>query len=263
MHLMLIGLDHHMYIKKLLVLGIIFLALPLVYGHVFAQQTIQSNQFVTKVGDPQGPPPNTSSPGSGVKTSAPPSPANLRQAIIDKFGIELNGFSDQELNWAWEKFWDISHTNFFNLVKGRIVNRTSGPGESSGVSGCSIEFSYYTDQTLFNVVLIHELGHVIQNCTPDTKSLDSEHSKVYANGANPLTGYGNAKNFSPNGVALSCFGYTAAGENYAEMITYYLNPNVKEMTVRQGTCDNNGVVPFSGLNHQDYFLLAKKILGTY
>lgn len=253
-----------MFIKKLLLFGLMFFALPILYGNVFAQQTIQSNQFVTKVGDPQGPPPNTSPLGSGTKTSAPPAPANLRQAIVDKFGVELNGFTDQELNWAWEKFWDISHTNFFNLVKGTKIGRTTG---SSGVRECTVEFSYYTDKTLFNVVLLHELGHIMQNnCfATDAQSRYTEHNTVYGNGQNPVTGYGVAKSYA-GGVAQSCYDLPANGENYAEMIAYYLNPGVPEMTVANGGirgCVNKGAVPFQNGSHSDYFNLAQKILGVY
>lgn len=222
-------------------------------------QTFKSNSVITKVGDaPEDQKPKIG--GSGVKHPAPPAPANLQQAIYDQFNIDLNDFSQQELNWAWEKFWDIQHTKFFELTKGTHVFRTAG---SSETKGCSVYFAHYPIQELFNVILIHELGHVIQNCPRDAKSLATKHNNLYQNGKNTVTGYGLPKSFAPNGSALSCFGYPAWGENYAEMITYYLNPNAKEQTVGNGTCVNNGTVPFADGKHQDYFDLAREILGEY
>lgn len=229
-------------------------------------QTFKSNQFVTKVGDaPEDKKPKIG--GSGTKTPAPPPPANLRDAIYNQFEVEFNGFSQQELLWTWEKFWDIQHTKFFELTKGARINHLppcTGVGcPSSEAKGCTIYFATYPTQELYNVILIHELGHIIHNCAGDARALATKHNNIYKNGQNPVTGYGVAKSFAPNGSALSCFGYPAWGENYSEMIAYYLNPAAKEQAVRAGSCVNNGVVPFENGRHQDFFNLAQEILGVY
>lgn len=223
-------------------------------------QTFKSNQFVTKVGDA----PEDQKPISGgPRQKAPEPPANIRDAIYDQFNIELNGFSPQELDWAWAKFWDVKHTKFFELAQGTRVYRTTGGSE---VKGCTVYFDYYNTQELFNVILIHELGHIIQNCAGDRRSFVTKHNNIYLNGQNPLTGYGTPKTRGGSGVALSCFGYPAWGENYAELIAYYLNPTAKEQTVAGGGssgCINNNTVPFADGKHQDYFDLAREILGEY
>lgn len=225
-------------------------------------QTFKSNRFVTKVGEaPEDQKPKIGRSGQ----NAPPPPANLKQAILDEFFLDLNGFSNQELLWAWEKLWDVSHTNFSEIVKGNRaktdVFRTQG---SSEVKGCTVYFSFYQAQELFNVIFIHELGHIIQNCAGDSKALTTKHNNIYQNGSNPLTGYGTPVSYGEYGAALSCFGYPAWGENYAEMIAYYLNPTAREQTVSGGgRCINNGIVPFETGRHQDFFDLAREILGEY
>lgn len=211
---------------------------------VYAQQSVKSNPVNTKVGAPAGPPPG----GGGTRPTPPPAPSSLRQAIIDQFGVTMNGFSEIQLGWAWEKLWDVSKTNFPALVKGSVV--TAGAGTSSEQTGCKnvIVGSAFNSPELFKIIFTHELGHVIYWCTGE-QAHRSGHASAFASEGG-VTGYGNS----------GCLGTPAVTEDYAEMIAYYLNRDATEQTAR---CSNRGQVPFSDGKYPVHFTTAQSVLGVY
>lgn len=211
--------------------------------------TMASNEVITRVGNPRTSSPGT---GSGVHPKAPPPPDDVRQAIIDKFGITMDGFNHDNLVWAWEKFWDVSNTHFIELAKGTTLTEAAGRIPEQ-LSCTQIVINNSANQQRLNVILLHELGHKIDHCNPEPLSHHEEHEQVYAKEKN-LTGYG-----LPNERGQACFGTPAVNEDYAEMITYYLNPGVKELI----ECNRQDQVPFADGKYPLHYQLAKKILGDY
>lgn len=202
---------------------------------ILAQSTTTSNKVITSVGNPIGSSPFVE-------------PSNLRQTLIDKFNITMNGFSNQQLQWAWEKFWDVSHTKLINLVKGTTITAVSG--ELSRQTGCkTVEFGTRAQSDVsFKTVLVHELGHIIYWCNPIELTNRRDHQNTLAEEGG-LTGY------SQN----PCYGSSSVTEDYAETIAYYLNPGV----VEQVPCNNRGRIPFSEGKFQKHYNVARSILGEY
>lgn len=203
----------------------------------------QANTSVT--GNPQ------ITPGGGG-IPAPPVPGDIKQAIINTFGITMNSFDDQHLQWAWEKFWEASGTKFTDYIRGSIITinsegfsrQTGCP--NTGSPAVKLETSFKGDYFKFN--LTHELGHVISNCF-HVKQYDfmNAYSTLGA-----MSGYG------------SCSGDW--GEDYAEMVAYYLNPNAGETNAFLSCSVNRKPLnPFfqgglTGLRHTTFLNIAKSVL---
>lgn len=222
--------------KQRLFLIILFLTLLfLTTQSVLAQNTVEKR---TRVGNAPI--------GSGARVTPPPPPENLATAIQQQFGITMIGFGRPHLQWAWEKFWDVSHTRFTELAKGTTITATTAVSEQLGCRKIILNPQTSGDQ--FKVVLFHELGHIIDHCPPDTQSFKTEHARVFLH-EGPITGY----------AEFSCYGTPKVDEDYAEMITYYLNPTVKEVI----NCHNRGTFPFANGKYPMHFELARKILGEY
>lgn len=228
--------------KYFLLFAAFFLVSSCFFASVATAQKAESNEVLTKVGNPI----ITSPPGGGTRPKAPPITGDARAAIIQKFGITMNGFNEQNLQWAWEKFWDVSNTRFIELAKGTIVTQTSGIPEQTGCKSLLINNS--ATQQRLNVILLHELGHVIYWCNPDSISGNTEQANIFAKEGG-ITGYGSS----------ACFGTPPVNEDYAEMITYYLNPGVVEMV----ECNNRRQIPFADGKYPLHYDLARKILGVY
>lgn len=178
-----------------------------------AHAQTKSNKVIYNVGNPP-------SPSAGVSPSlgnAPPPPADIRQGIIDQFGITMNGFDQAHLQLAWEKFWEIAPTKYISLIRGSKIIALGYTGGSRQV-GCfggatSVELVQYNGQ-YFKFILTHELGHVIRNCNPRNVTKYDDHvNAVSKEGA--VSYYG--------GNATKCTGSDNYSEDYADMITYYVN----------------------------------------
>lgn len=179
----------------------------------------------TKIGNPNGSEPplpqDCQGGGSGSPGNEGPKPPNypsdLRQAIIDKFGITCNGFDDQHLKWIWEKLWDTSWTKWNDLVKGAIVQAKPPPGSKR--IGCppsiTVMLSTYSDETLFKYLLTHELSHSISGCK-DRATVRWNESVNAWNAEGGVTPYG--------ANAEQCTGSDHYGEDYAESLAMFLNP---------------------------------------
>lgn len=179
-------------------------------GIVYAQLQTDSNIVRTRVGNPPS--------GPVLSGDIPTPPQDVRQGIISNFGITMNGFSNQHLTWAWEKFHETSNTRFPSLVRGVTIQATGGGSSQIGCAGSAIavRLGQYTPGTFFKFILTHELGHVIQSCLPRSESKFNEAiNAYYAEGG--VSFYGNNAN--------SCNGTVNVNENYADIIAYYLNPS--------------------------------------
>ncbi len=191
--------------------------------------------------------------GSGGTTPQPsqppisitPPPGGLRQSIMDRFGIIMNGFDNQQLQWAWEKFLSVSGTRFNGLVKGVTI---IADNDSRQVDNNTIYLKKLTQQDLFNVVLTHELGHIIRWRT------DSYIAEL----RQAISQEGYVTSYSAN--APSCTGSDKFNEDYAEMIAYYLNPASPSQTASRCSSGSN---PYINNGFRLHYNIARQILGTF
>jgi hypothetical protein len=239
--------------KEILVLIITaILALNLVKS-AYAQQSAVSNSVVTRVGNPSNQAPETVE--NGEHPQAPAPTGDLRQAIIDKFNVTLNGFDQTHLKWAWEKLWDVSNTKFPVFIKGSTVQ-----GITSGISqqlacpgrGVAVNLQQFPNEALFKYAFIHEFGHVIRNCPNSTDNLFSKQVDAYY-AEKGVTYYANN--------ASRCTGSDNISEDYAEMVALYLNPNAG---IQFTSCTPAGT-PFPNLQSQFplHYNIARTVLGAY
>lgn len=242
-------------LQRLLIFLLIF-SFTSFFSTVSAQnQSAVSNMFCTNVGDTKDPSPCTSF--TGQCNSTPSVPGNYRQSLINDFGISMEGsgegnYSVENYQWAWEKLCSVSNTKFIDLIHGNaprtpLITVRYTKGMSNQASESLINFKPPLSPAIFNVVLLHEMAHLIQHYNTDDRSFGSDHADVLAT-EKPygVTGYGGAP----------CWGTPAINEDYAEMITYFLNPDIVEVIL----CNNRGVVPYGDGRNPMHYNLAKKIL---
>lgn len=177
----------------------------------FAQTTLTttSKTVTTQVGSPSG------SNGGGV---VPPATGGYGKALFDTFGITMSGFDDTHLQWTWEKLNEINNPSFTSLLNGSAVEATTGLSEQIGCfNGTSLRLGQYTPEAFFKFIIIHEFGHIIQNCQPRIKSRSIEHENSYAS-EGPISYY--SKNTE------LCTGLSNhLQEDYADTMAYYFNPD--------------------------------------
>lgn len=230
--------------------------------------SVKTGSVCIKVGNPTEPMPSacstpiatttatpqaTSAPNQTTeKPPAPPPPEEIGQAIATQFGINISGFGTQQLQWTWEKLWEVSNTRFIALVRGTSV--TVGPGTQTGCK--SVNLPAIGTKDGFTVVLFHELGHIIRNCSPQADSGYQKHLEALfnegsvSNYAKELCTYGSGEKSQ----------WVRESEDYAETITYYLHPNASQQTVR---CAGSGPNPYSDGSNNLHFDVAKSVLGDF
>ncbi len=213
-----------------------------------------TSSFCTKVGNPDGPSPCTNN-SSGTHPQAPAAPADLKQAIQDKFGINIDSTFDRtHQEWIWEKLWDVSNTNFDDLVTGTHVVDIGSSGGSAQTNCKTIQIGQYSPKEIFQVVFTHEMGHIIRNCISAPKSHWDEHLAALASEkgvteyARVLCTYSNPGDWQ------------SKSEDYAEMIAYYLNPDAHQQTAKN--C-SGGPNPYLNGGYPLHFNVAKEVLGAY
>ena len=116
----------------------------------------------------------------GAQVSGPAASSDkqqLKNDILAKFGVDMDlSFSYEYLKWTWEKLWNVSNSKFLSLVRGdsnRIITIARSDGSINlqvsctqvNMSGASSAGSLYPE-SLFKVVLVHELAHIIEICNP-------------------------------------------------------------------------------------------------
>lgn len=197
-------------VHKVICLVLILVA-ALFHSSILAHaQEARSNPVDIIVGDPK-----ETIPGVG---EVPPPPSDIRQGIIDEFGITMNGFDQKYLQLSWESFWEVSNSNFFNLVRGSVINKLPGISGSSQV-GCpgaeSIRLAQYIGDRFFKFIIIHELGHVVRNCNNRETIQYTQHLNAYA-AEQGVSYYANN--------AYACLESDNHSEDYADMVAYFLRP---------------------------------------
>jgi|SRR3989344_2652494 len=189
---------------------------------------------------------------------APPISGDKRQAIIDEFNVTMNEFDDQHLGWAWEKLWEVSNTRFTSLIAGSTIQ--SQTGNISSQVGCfggqtSVKIFQFATREFFQYLLTHELGHVIASCRPSE-------ARVY-DARNAFDREGAVSYYAAN--ALHCAGSENYSEDYADMITYYLNPSAGLSTK---ICDDSPRNPPNPLHGNPILKpihknVAEEVLGNF
>ncbi len=173
-----------------------------------AQLKTTSNTVTTNIGTP----PSTTAPN--VEDT------NLRQALIDTFGITMNGFDTTHLRWTWEKLHETNNTTFPSLLRGSIIQ--AQPSGISSQVGCfggevSLYLGQYQGEAFFKFILIHELAHIAQKCPLREQNRVVEHANALAR-----EGY---IAYYPANTVLCVGGDNGVNEDYADTLAYYFNPN--------------------------------------
>lgn len=213
---------------------------------------VNSNRVIVKIGNA----PESERPKTGGEPAPPPSLATLKQDIQSKFGITLNGYGNQYLVWAWERFHEVNGTNFFDLTKGTIIE--VGEGQMSKQIDCpsnpnlyDVLLSPYNNERTFKAILIHELGHVIRNCNNRQTIQYLEHEQAYAKE------YG-VSYYANN--AYDCTKSDNLSEDYADMVVYYLDPITTHQSAACATVEKS---PNLQQNFPLHYNVANTVLGDY
>lgn len=210
--------------------------------------------WITKVGnasDDEKPICQTSSVGpAGPCMQAPPPPANIKQAIQDKWGIRLE-IPDYQQKLAWEEFHEIDCTGFLQDIKGTYVgswaNGYAQQFSCPGDEDVDVMFSNQWDGEFMKAILTHELTHVWQFC-----SSNGEQNRLLDGSA--YQEEGGLTNYSRTGCG---FDVTLLNEDHADTIALYLNPEQGELT-----CGNGAPNPFSGGKFPAHRTVAESGVGN-
>lgn len=218
--------------------------------------------FITQVGQPttEKPalPPECSSSGGGSFgpcQEAPAPPSDIKQAIIDKWGITLN-LNNFQLLGAWEEFHEIDCTGFLQDLNGTLVNswgngyaqQFSCPGTSGNQGETDVMFSNDWNGEFMKAILIHELTHVWQLCTSR-----GEQNKIGNDEAVGSESW--LTNYSRSG---GCgFDIDPYKEDHADAIALYLNPEQGELTCGEGRGN-----PFAGGGFPAHSSNAESAVGA-
>lgn len=166
-----------------------------------------------------------------------PESGEYEEALKSEFGVIMNGFSEEEMRWAWELLWSVSDTNFPYLIEGIIYTKDGTEGGFSKQVQCGwngepdVKFASYSNEVQFKNLLVHEAGHYI-HCRDWVETegnlLEEMDQIMEAEGA------------------VSAYGEGDTNENFADMIMYTLAPADGFVSVGEGNPENpiyNGSKP--------------------
>lgn len=220
------------FISLLLFSFCLFLFAPSAFAQ-FATSDCVSTEVGSPTEDKPENPENcqSSAVATGDKPGGIPAPElgpNAEQEIYNQFGVRMTGFDRKHMEWAWKKFWDVSNTRFSGpgrregLINGAvIVADTRNVSEQVGCyGGTSIRLMNFQNESGFRHNIVHELGHFIRNCVKNWDTQYAAHMNAFApptqGGEGPISFYGT--------YADVCYKGKNDSEDYADMVTYYLNP---------------------------------------
>jgi hypothetical protein len=170
--------------------------------------------------------------------------------IYQKWQIRITNVGLTQAKAIHEIFHQIQGTRYLSLVKGAVI--TGSGGSVSVQVGCpgggdtDVRLGVY-DHAMTKVLILHELGHVIQYCQPDSVSRYSEINSAIAS-----DGY--ISTYS----RTNCFGGIQKSEDYAETLAFYLAPDANEHTCTGGRTLPN---PYKSGRFQAHRALAAKVAG--
>jgi len=202
------------------------------------------------------------------------STGSYKDKLLQEFKITMNGFDEQHLKWAYDKMKEVSNTRFPNMVQGAVIQmkpRTPDDPYSEqvgcpGRSAVNIKLIQQQDdpqEEIFKITFTHELGHVIQLCSSGAKAFGTglSHESVFAE-ERGITYY--AQNAGEPGTGCPGSGSdrerNKRNEDYADMITYFLNPTSTTKNVCGNGRDPN---PITSGEYPQHSELVKQILGSY
>lgn len=197
--------------------------------YVFAQE-VKSNPVVTQAGNPKEPPPGISN-----KPTAPSPPDDIAAGIKQEFNITMLGFGQPQLELAWNKFWQLSNTNFKQYTSGAVIQAASSSSFEGSYCRPSLTspniFLRQEQGAFFTYLLIHELSHYIHNCTDPSLNGYTEHEQALAK-------EGAVSAYAKNPGACVSNPAPVFREDYAEMLAYYLVPEFNGQICSGGTRPN-------------------------
>lgn len=219
-------------------------------------QEAQSEQCITKVGNPDSTTPSpgplgcTRSGSGGPCQEAPTvnytTASEYATAIQQKWDITFIGLDLDQLQMIWQEFFEIDCVGFLQDIKGTKVQRWANT--------YSQQFSCPQDpdtDVMFGdhhgdfvkALITHELTHVWQACTPRGEANFLLIPAAY-DGEGGLTNY-----------SRTACGYSVDlhKEDHADTIALYLNPTIGELT-----CGNGAPNPFSNGAHPLHRAVAEK-----
>lgn len=194
-----------------------------------------------------------------------------------RYGIDMNGFDNAHLQWALEvlgqapkKFIDLAHGGTMNTqqpikIAAKNYSQFDPYSEQKGCSGTQLPAhialiqnfpgSDTEKQEIFKITLIHELGHMIEQCAGN-QSMKSRLPQVIGVDGSRLTYY--SQNVQPGQTNQGCPPGYPINEDYAEMMTYHINSNLRTKNVCGNGRDAN---PYSYGGNFAHKSLVREILG--
>lgn len=188
---------------------------------------------------------------AGPCQQAPAAPGDIRSAIISKWGITLNNFSQSQLQYAWKEFHQIDCKGILQDIRGTVVgiwnNAYAQQFSCPRDGGNNVMFSsQWGGSDWMAAILLHELTHVWQWC-----SNKGEKNRLEIPAARSQEG--GLTNYSRTGCS---FNVDLVNEDHADTIALYLNPNVGELTCAGGRGN-----PFSGGRYPAHRGVAERGTG--
>lgn len=214
----------------------------------------------------------------------------FKEQIHTNFHITMNEFNKDNLLWACQKFNELkSKTRFFEQTKPLFSGYKDSSGKSYGIyikmvdssptkyssmNGCvsgpntpTISLHPHSNQELFQLTILHEIGHVIHNCVlgqASNRSLFNQFEGMFPNTSfqdSGLTAY--SRNPGCTGVQIDNLREKVRNESFAEMTTYFLNPTAKERQITN--CPPDDVVPYEKMVSPflQYPQIAQSVYGQH
>ncbi len=237
-------------------------------------QEFSSNSVTTEVGETSA----VAAP-SGV-CDGNSTEAVLKKELLTNFNLTMEGFSKLQLTWACQKLAEISSRSKLTQLLKKFPDQEYGvyikmvddsPNKYSSMNGCSafpsaglttVSLHPHPTQAMFTMTLLHELGHVTQDCLPKALVLYTKFDNMFENPLAPLTAYSRAP---------QCTGFAQnvrekrRNESFAEMTTYYHHHVSQERPITN--CPPDNLVPYNKMrddaNFRGYFDFANELFGAY
>lgn len=156
-----------------------------------------------------GNPPTTPEPSSV-------SSADLEARIKNQFSVNMTGFDQVHLKWAYDEFSKNSNNKFSSLIVGaNIEASTDNSLETPVICDLTIKVRQINNEKVFKYTLDHQLGHYIYEC----KTLTQSYRYPDFDNVFKTEGAATLHAMCPSKPLQSL------PEDYADMIAYYLNPD--------------------------------------
>lgn len=218
-----------------------------------------SEKCITQVGSPTTPSPGplgctggSNSGGGGPAGpcgAPPPYPSDIKNAILEKWGITLN-LPLHQLQNAWKEFHEIDCTGILQEIKGSVVaswtNEFSQQMGCPGQAGPHLYIGSVFQGEWVETHIMHELTHIWQMCSRRGETNRLENVIAYDT-------EGGITNYSRTSCGFDIDRYN---EDHAESISLYLNPQSGE-----STCATTNVNPFTTGRYPIHKATAQKGTG--